>query len=116
MLEANKGACQLMTDAVETSALSEWAEIKNIVRNHENLVESFQVRDGGFEGSRVKKEWTMIHCAKIRNIVKRLLLGEVEARRDIAQQFVGKCNDWTYDAEGINVIVQCICFNEIVFG
>lgn len=104
----------VMTDAIETSAIVYWAEAKNIKRDAEGYVESFQVRDNGDEGERVCKTWKTVNAAAIERAALKILTGEFEIRRDIAAQFVGK--EWETDSEGVDCIIQAICFNELTYG
>lgn len=101
----------LMTDAIEGAAIAYWAIVRNIVRDVDTgCVTSFDVRN--FESADVR--WVRVNEKALRKAASKLLNGEVEVRRDIAAQFIGK--NWEYDDEGIDCVIQARCFNEIVFG
>jgi len=110
----------LMTDAVETSAIAYWAEARNIKRSEPDdgtsvgYVTSFQVRDGGYEGPRVSDKWITVDSKAIAEAIEKIRNGVVKVRRDIAAQFVGE--EWDHDIEGVDVVIQTICFNNLVFG
>ena len=106
----------LMTDAIEGSGIAYWAEVQNVKRDHDNYVSSFEVRDGGFEGSRESDQWVLITEEKVKDGALALLDGRVKVSRDIAKQFVGGSDDWDYDQSGVDCVVQAIAFNKIVFG
>jgi hypothetical protein len=54
-----------LTQVYEGSGIAYWAETKNVKRNQEGLVTSFQVRDEGNEGPRVSDRWTLIHYSSV---------------------------------------------------
>lgn len=112
--ELVKMARHVMTDAVEGPGLAYWAEARNIRRDPDGNITAFQVRDAGKEDDRVSDEWTNINTKRV--LVGRMLLltGEVPVRRDLAAQFVG--NDWDYDSEGVDVLIQALAFGKLVFG
>ena len=74
---------------------------------------SFECRDGGYEGERVSRKWTVVDRQSIMEARDRLLNDDL-VRRDIAAQFIGGV--WDYDSEGMDALLQIICFGEIVFG
>lgn len=109
-----KRAFYVMTDAIETSALVYWAEARNVCRNGDGYVTSFQVRDAGNEAERHSDVWVTVNSKIIEAHAKRLLNGTIAVRRDIAAQFIGR--EWETDSEGIDAIIQSICFSGIIFG
>ncbi|MCA3018814.1 MAG: hypothetical protein ING66_09435 [Rhodocyclaceae bacterium] len=104
----------VMTDAIEGAGIAYWAEVKAVKRNAEGYVTSFEVRDGGYEGERVSDAWKIVNRHAVQNAVARLLSGEFAVRRDLAAQFVGE--DWEYDQDGVDALIQAICFDELTFG
>ena len=118
MTEDISNAKNLLTDAIESSAISYWAEAQNVVRDDEGNVTQFDVRDDG-DGdpdNRYKDEWTTITVQSVLDIVPNLLEGQFNIHRSICQQFAGKVEYWDYDAEGIDCVIQIIAFGELVFG
>jgi hypothetical protein len=103
----------LMIDALDGPAIAYWAEVKNVKHDEQGKCLSFQVRDGGYEDERVSKEWVTITELKIEHAAMCLLSGTIEVRRDIAAQFIGK--EWKYDSEGVDCIIQAICFDKLIF-
>jgi hypothetical protein len=105
-----------LTDAIENSDIGYWAEFKNIKRDNEKLIISFDIRDNDDEGERVSEKWHKITFNKILKATEKIKNGEVEIRKDIAQQFIGKPEDWDYDIEGIDCVIQIVVFNELIYG
>jgi len=103
----------LMTDAIEGSGIVYWAEARKVTRDSEGFVTSFEVRDGGYEDARTSDKWTKINADVVNRAALSLLLGRCPVQRDIAAQFVG---EWEYDSDGVDAIIQCACFGELVFG
>ncbi len=110
----NQSALYLMISAVESSPIAYWAEIRDVRRDEKGNVLSFQVRDGGLEDARVSRHWVTINARKIIIAAKKLLLGEIKVRKDIAAQFIGK--EWDFDYEGVDCIIQSIRYKKLVFG
>ncbi len=107
----------ILTDAVEGSAISYWAAGTKVLREEEtNYVTSFKVRDNAPDGEPVKKGCKVISNKAILKARNALVNGDVPVRRDIAGQFVGKPEDWEYDGEGVDALVQAAFFGKIVYG
>jgi len=90
----------------ECSCSDYWAEFR--YTNGKLLV-----RDGGFENEPIKKTWCQLTEKKILQAVKLILTKNI-ARRDIAAQFIGE--EWEFDDEGADVLLQIIYFGEIKYG
>lgn len=108
----------ILTDAVEGPGIAYWASGLNIVRQEEgeNHVISFIVKDAAPDGDPVKKGQKLINERAILKAREALVNGDIKVRRDIAAQFVGKPEDWDYDSEGVDALVQAAFFGEIVYG
>lgn len=107
----------VMSDTLETDAVDYWAEVKDVARlatNHD--LASFCIRDGGYENDRIHDDWCTVDAHTIQEAAKRIVLGDFSVRRDLAQQFVGKPRDWDYDEEGLDILMQAICFNRVEYG
>lgn len=104
----------VIADAAEGVGFSYWGEVDNVKRDMDGKVSSFQVRDPGYENPSLHEGWVTIDTASLIEGVRRLLSGEVIVRRDLAAQFIG--NDWDYDADGIDVLVQAIVFGKLVYS
>lgn len=103
-----------LTDAVEGPGVAYWAEAKDVQRDEHGYVTSFKVRDGGYESDRVSKNWKTVNEKSVKKAVADILSGEMEVRRDLAAQFIGK--EWEYDSDGVDCVIQTICFGELIFG
>lgn len=109
----------ILTDAVEGEGIAYWAKIQMVIRDREVKfwpVVSFVVLDGAPDGQPVKKGQKLINARIIERARNRIVNGDVKVRRDIAQQFVGVPNDWEYDSEGVDALIQVAFFGEIVYG
>lgn len=109
----------ILIDAVEGTGITHWAKIRMVIRNYDVKywpVVSFVVSDGAPDGQPVKKGQKLINDRIIERARNRIVNGDVKVRRDIAQQFVGAPNDWEYDNEGVDALIQVAFFGEIVYG
>lgn len=106
----------IMTDAVEGSGVTYWAEIKDVVRDSSGDVVSFDVRDNDAEGPREAPGFVRVDENAVRNAAGRLLAGEVKVARRVASQFVGGEENWDYDSEGVDCVIQAIAFGKLVYG
>jgi hypothetical protein len=114
-----------LTDCVEGSGASYWAEARNIRRQKKPTegesipyVTSFQVRDGGKQNDRVSEVWMTVDKEAVAEAVAAILRGDLEVSRDTASQFVpaNAPRNWNYDTDGVDVILQFLCFGELVYG
>lgn len=112
-MDLNVARC-LMTDAIDGPGIAYWAEARRVKRNAEKEVESFEVRDGGFEGERESESWVAITEDKIRAAAKDMTDGKVACHKRIAAQFIG--SEWDYDVDGIDCLIQHIVFKKIIYG
>lgn len=108
----------LLTDAIEGPGIAYWAEADNIRRapTRPHWVTGFKVRDGGYENDPVKSEWLELTEAVLLKARDDLLSGKVKVRKDLAAQFVGPPDDWDYDADGVDVLIQAAYFGELVYS
>lgn len=108
----------LLTDAIEGPGIAYWAEIDKVRRIDTSpyWVTGFAVRDGGIENDPVKTEWLELTEAILLQARNDLVSGKIKVRKDLAAQFVGQPDDWDYDAEGVDVLIQAAYFGELVYG
>ena len=113
MTKAELAKC-LMVDAVEGQGIAYWAEIKGIKRDDNHYVLSFMVRD--VEREEKDGKWCLVNVAKVTSAVKRLLdnFQKYGVHRDYAACFLG--NDWDYDMHGVDIIIQIVAFDKVIFG
>jgi hypothetical protein len=112
----SKTVLYILTDAIETSAIAYWAQGSDVQRDEERLVTAFKVRDGGFEGEPEKEGEMLIDEAAILAARDKIVNGEIQIRADIAAQFVGKPDDWDYDVEGVDCLIQTAFFGDLIYG
>lgn len=107
----------LLNDLLNTRAIQYWAEIKSVKSDKTtgNVV-SFVVLDGGYENSPLSTEKKTISEKSIMAARSKMLLDDVDVRRDLAAQFVGPVSKWEYDEDGMDALVQVALFGKIVYG
>jgi len=106
----------IMTDAAKGPGIAYWAELKDVVCDSEGNVVGFDVRDNDAEGAREAPEFVRVDENAVRNAISRLLTGEVKVARRIASQFVGGEDNWDYDSEGVDCLIQAVVFGKLVYG
>jgi hypothetical protein len=106
----------LLAEAADGVGISYWAEVCKVTRDDEDNVISFVVKDGAPDGQPLKKGTRTINERSIKQAREAMVNGDSMPRRDIAAQFVGKPEDWEYDSEGVDAIVQTALFGAIVYG
>jgi len=106
----------LMTDAVETGCISYWADIRNIKRDEELNIIQFDVRDNGdgYPENRISDQWITITPEIVNQFIPKL--GHFDINEKIIAQFAGDPDDWYYDDDGIDYLIQAICFGNIAFS
>lgn len=105
-----------LSDAYESSAIDYWAEVQNPVRNEHREYTSFQVRESEAPLERMSDGCKTVDEVSVLAAVAKMLNGEMDVSRSIAAQFVGKIESWEYDIVGIDCVIQCICFGELIYG
>lgn len=112
----NKTIQAILNDAVDGPAIAYWARASAIILT-DGKVEAFRVRDGDPDGTgKVKKGSKLINERTITDARNKVVNGDVKVRRDLAAQFVGKPEDWQYDSEGVDVLIQVAFFGELAYG
>jgi hypothetical protein len=104
----------LMTDAIEGSGISYWAEVNHVRRDSIGDVVSFRVRENEFERDGKQTKWTTVTEKKLRKAAVTLLTKNTGVSRDICAQFIG--TEWDYDAHGVDCVVQMIALGEVKYG
>lgn len=101
----------LLTDAVDGSAIHYWANIKNVERNEHGDVTSFLcsevLRDINFK-------WVKVTPKKIQKAVLDILTKDIDVSRELASQFIGE--EWDTDINGVDIMIQYIVFKYIKYG
>lgn len=89
-------------------------EIKNVKRDKEGYVESFDVRPHHNEEPDAEPaKWIKIMSKGVITASKKLLAGDVIVHREIAAQFIG---NWDTDSDGVDCVIQVLVFGSIVYG
>lgn len=115
MTDINYAHC-LMTDAIETAGIGYWAEVRNVKRNAENEVVSFEVREET-PSDNAPAPWATVNEGKVRQAAKDMRDGKCSVHRQIAAQFIGDSgDDWDYDSTGVDCIVQWIALGKVIYG
>jgi hypothetical protein len=106
----------LLNDLVDGSALTYWADAEKIKRDRDGQVISFVVFDGAREGKALSSEKKTINKTSLMKARQKLLLDDVDVHRDVAAQFVGPADRWSYDDDGMDALVQVALFGKLVYG
>lgn len=106
----------ILSAAVDGPAIAYWAKGRNVRRDAEGNVVSFEVADGGPDGEPVQKGWRVFNERAIKRAREVLVNGKVDLSRSIRAQFVGPVDEWEYDDDGVDALVQVAFFGKIIYG
>lgn len=106
----------ILSDAFDGSAIAYWAKAKDVIRGT-YYVTSFKVADNDPDGSGpIKKGWKVINEKAIMKARDKMMNEDVGIHRSIAAQFVGPIENWEYDNDGVDALIQVAFFGEVRYG
>lgn len=112
----------IISSAVSGPAIAYWAKGSNVVYEQKpdgsrGPVIAFTVRDGDPDGSGVlTTSKKVINERSILAARKLLMDQDCGVHRSIAAQFVGPMENWDFDSDGVDALVQVVLFGKAVYG
>lgn len=103
----------ILTDLVEGGGSHYWANFRNVKRDDDLNVISFEVKD-----DTEMPDWKIITAKEIEEAIEKMKNNykELHIGVRIAEQFFGNREDWDYDATGIDCLLQIAAMQEVVYG
>lgn len=109
-MKLNQLIRNILTDTLENDYIGYWADVRNVKRDCEGLIFSFEVKDHDVKD----EKWTVIDEKSVMPAVNKIISGQIKLKEEIVEQFLGE--EWNYDATSIDCLIQVIIFGEIIYS
>ena len=106
----------MLTDMIEAGEINYWAtNVKALRGNDEHgMIISATLQEFDEDTGKPLPKVHRVNIATIKDAIQKILDGKVEIRSDIKKSMADE--DWDYDGESGDVVIQVACLGEIVYG